>query len=121
MGLLDNGATSGEEGDITAIPCDYCFYNLFNAASGITSVNIPKSIVRLDYGICNSCENLISVTIPESVKSISWYVFNDCKNLNEINYNGTMEQWSLIWKAEEWHKNVPATVVHCIDGDVPLD
>jgi hypothetical protein len=29
MGLLDNGATSGEEGDITALPCDYCFYKLF--------------------------------------------------------------------------------------------
>jgi len=25
MGLLDNGAASGEEVDITDIPCDFCF------------------------------------------------------------------------------------------------
>jgi hypothetical protein len=29
MGLLDNGAMPGEQGNITDITCDYCFYDLF--------------------------------------------------------------------------------------------
>ena len=29
----------GEQGDITDIPCDYCFYDLFRNSTGITSVS----------------------------------------------------------------------------------
>ena len=39
MGLLDNGAAPGKEGDITTIPCDYCFYDLFENSTGITSIS----------------------------------------------------------------------------------
>ena len=39
MGLLDSGAKSGEQGDITDIPCSSCFYNLFENSIGITSVS----------------------------------------------------------------------------------
>ena len=39
MALLDNGAKSGEEGDITDIPCNECFYFLFKDSKGITSVS----------------------------------------------------------------------------------
>jgi hypothetical protein len=39
MGLLDNGAKPGESGDITNIPCDYCFIHLFENSTGIKSVS----------------------------------------------------------------------------------
>jgi hypothetical protein len=39
MALLDNGAAPGEQGDITDIPCEYCFYSLFDGSTGITSIS----------------------------------------------------------------------------------
>ena len=39
MGLLDNSATSGEEGDITDIPCDFCFFSLLEVSAGIKSIS----------------------------------------------------------------------------------
>ena len=51
MALLDNGAKSGEEGDITDITCNYCFYDLFRDSTGITSVSedfLPATNLKQD-------------------------------------------------------------------------
>ena len=53
IGLLDNGATSGEEGDIIAIPCDYCFYKLFCWSDGI--VDSSKNLLSNANILTNSC------------------------------------------------------------------
>ena len=68
MGLLDNGAKTGEEGDIIDIPCSYCFFDLFRNSTGITSVSgdfLPaESLTNRCYSyMFSGCKSLI--TAPE--------------------------------------------------------
>jgi hypothetical protein len=43
-----------------------------------------------------------------------------CVSLNSIIFKGTKTQWEAIEKGANWNFGVPATVVHCSDGDVAL-
>lgn len=71
---------------------------------------------------------ILSVTLPSTIKSITG-LFISCSNLETINFEGTKEQWNAIEKPDygitgvgtvKWNYSVPATVVHCSDGDVTL-
>ena len=79
MGLLDNGAASGKEGDITDIPCSYCFYELFKNSTGITSVSgvfLPaKTLAYVCYnGMFYGCTSL--TTAPElPAKTLASYCY----------------------------------------------
>ena len=57
------------------------------------------------------------IEIPSSVTFIDRDAFVFCTSLNTINFIGTIEQWNLIEKVEDWNYEVPATMVHCTDGD----
>ena len=82
MALLDNGATSGEQGDITDIPCNYCFYDLFRGSTGITSVS----------------ENFLPAT--SLVSGCYGQIFDGCSSLNliKIGYIGDYDsQYFYLW------------------------
>lgn len=64
--------------------------------------------------------NMRRVIIPTSVISICDSVFQYCESLETIEYEGTVEQWNAIQKAENWKYNAPATQVVCIDGNVEI-
>jgi len=40
--------------------------------------------------------------------------------LETITYNGTIEEWNAIAKKSQWNQDIPATVVHCSDGDANI-
>lgn len=105
-----------------------------NQASGplnnntmIKTIILPDSVslfsVRTFYG----CSNLISISIPAGLTT--WdritfgnysYTFAYCTSLTDITYRGTIAQWKAIDKGKYWNSNVPATVVHCTDGDTAI-
>ena len=66
------------------------------------------------------CSSLTSIVIPDSVTSIEWWAFCGCKSLTDITFQGTIAQWNKIKLRENWKDKVPATVVHCTDGDVEI-
>ena len=66
------------------------------------------------------CSSLTSIVLPDSVTSIEWWAFCDCKSLTDITFQGTIAQWNKIKLRENWKAKVPATVVHCTDGDVEI-
>ena len=88
--------------------------------SGLTSVTIPNSVTSIETSAFNGCSGLTSVIIPNSVTSIGNYAFKDCSGLTSISYTGTITQYNAISKGQNWHNNVPTTVVHCTDGDAPI-
>ena len=115
----------------------------FSYCSGLTSVTIPNSITRImdwTFGHCTSltsvtipnsvtsiegiaffyCNSLPSIEIPNSVTNIGDWAFFECSSLTSISYTGTIAQWNAISKGYKWNSVVPATVVHCTDGDVPI-
>ena len=87
---------------------------------GCKNTIIPNSIISIGNGAFAQCYTLASITIPNSVTSIREGAFNSCTMLEDINYTGTREQWHGVFKRYGWINNAPATVVHCIDGDVLL-
>lgn len=92
----------------------------FDDCRSLSSVTIPDSVTGLGESIFENCVSLSSVTIGSGVARIDDYVFYLCTNLRDIRYNGTMVQWGNIPKGTDWRYEVPATVVHCSDGDVPI-
>ena len=89
MGLLDNGAKSGEEGDITDIPYGYCFYGLFRNSTGITSVSedfLPATNLKQNCydGMFYNCSSLTTVPkLPSMSLRASCYknMFKECTSL----------------------------------------
>lgn len=93
----------------------------FNYCMSLTSVTIPNSVTSIGNYAFADCSGLTSVIIPNSVTRIGKSGFAYCKSLTSITYTGTIAQYkSSITKGYQWHQNVPATVVHCTDGDAPI-
>ena len=118
-------------------------YKAFNVCSNLTYVLLPNSLTTIDVNAFTNCraltgiilpDNLITIgrygfqlclglteiTLPSSIRVIDNYAFSSCSHLATINYNGTKKQWGSVGKGDYWHSSVPATVVHCTDGDAPL-
>ena len=117
-------------------------YAAFGNCHSFTSIDIPNSVTSIGDAAFQKCTSLTSVTIPNSVKSIGistfsytgltsviignglTYIgqraFEHSNSLTTISYTGTMSQWNSINKCIDWNWDVPATVVHCTDGDAPI-
>lgn len=65
------------------------------------------------------CKQITSVTIPSGIAKFNTYVFVQRIALENLYYRGTMEQWTVL-KLNFKYCGIPATVVHCSDGDVSL-
>ena len=86
----------------------------------MASIKIPNNVAIIKKRILYDCTSLKSVTIGNSVTSIGELAFYDCTSLTSITYSGTIAQYNAITKGDRWHNGVPATVVHCTDGDAPI-
>ena len=92
----------------------------FSSCSSLTSMVIPDSVTSIGEKAFEFCSSLISIVIPDSVTSIEWWAFCGCKSLTDITFQGTIAQWKKITLRDSWKHNIPATVVHCTDGDVEI-
>ena len=93
----------------------------------IKTIILPDSVSKFSMATFMDCSNLISISIPAGLTNwvktqIGGYsqTFSGCRSLTDIIYRGTIEQWKAIDKGGFWKTGVPATVVHCIDGDTPI-
>ena len=91
MGLLDNGAAPGKEGDITTILCDYCFIGLFENSTGIKSVSedfLPATILKSNcyngmFSGCSSLETAPNLPATTLADSCYYYMFCNCFSLTK--------------------------------------
>lgn len=82
--------------------------------------DVTYRVTSIGEGAFYQCESLKSIIIPDSVTSIGDGAFWDCSSLTSITFQGTIAQWKEIALDENWKDKVPATVVHCTDGDVEI-
>ena len=101
--------------NITNIPNYICCKQ-----TNLSQVHIPEGVVSVGNLAFKECTNLTSITLPASIQKIGAGAFEKCTRIQTITYKGTMEQWGLITLDIRWKTSVPATVVHCTDGDITL-
>ena len=89
----------------------------FGANENLQYINLPKYLTDIPNNCFNGCSSITSITIPSTVKSIGYWGFGNCTSLNYIAFDGTYSQWKKVTKYDYWHKDVPASVIHCSDGD----
>lgn len=95
---------------------------LFMNCTSLTSMTIPNGI-KMEfayYSMFEGCTSLESVTLPSDLSRVSGEIFKNCVALTEINYKGTVAQWNVLIKEDNWNSGCAATLVHCSDGDVSL-
>ena len=95
-------------------------YNAFNGCNSLTSVTIGNGVTSIRDVTFVNCGSLASVIIGNSVTSIGKFAFGFCGSLRNISYEDTITRWNVITKVDNWNNGVPATVVHCTDGDAPI-
>lgn len=85
----------------------------------VTSCKINGSTKIICNGAFAYRWKIQELTIPASVTFIGSEAFrsNGIKNLY---YSGNKEQWLAIEKIPNWNEYLPASVVHCSDGDLSL-
>ena len=67
------------------------------------------------------CMELPSVTLPSFLTRIGTQAFKECESLASITFTGTLAEWAAVEKEDRWAEFVPAEVVHCMDGDAPIE
>ena len=88
----------------------------FAMNNSIQSISIPNSVDTIEYSAFYKCQALTSITLPQSIKLIGEYAFYDCTSLNEIFYAGTIDEWKMVDKSENWIGNTLTTTIQCTDG-----
>ena len=89
-----------------------------SGCSALTSITIPDGVTSLGKGAIKNCSSLLSIEIPASVTSIGAEAFMYCTALNTITFKGTVEQWNVVTKGNNWYFQIPAQYVQCSNGKV---
>lgn len=92
----------------------------FAYCTGLTEMILPFGIKEIPKLAFTRCAELRKITVPASVEEIGSSAFSSCVALADLNFLGTVAEWAKIRKARDWCYRVPATVVHCADGDAPI-
>ena len=129
--VIPDGTTSissyafAHQADITSIKIPGSVtkigWHAFDGCTCLTSVKIPKGVTSMGNSAFSGCVGLTSVIIPDSVTSIGEEAFSDCGNLTSIKYAGTIEQWRIIEKGEDWAYGVKCRRVFCRNGLVRIE
>ena len=93
--------------------CDYAFYE----NPYIKSVVLSDNIDIIGEDSFSRCSSLESISLGSGLYLIFDYAFEGSP-LTNIVFNGTKEDWEEIDLREGWNENIPATEVHCVDGDI---
>ncbi len=92
-----------------------------NYHSNLTEVVISEGVSTIMMLSFMFCTDLERVVIPSTVTYIGSGAFTYCLNLETIEYNGTMEQWYSLDKADNWNEGSPVKEIVCSNGTVVLN
>ena len=93
----------------------------FSGCTKLEEVNLPDNLETIGDETFRGCSSLKEISFPSSLKSLGKYAFMSCSSLEDITFEGTKKKWESITKGALIWDHVPANVVHCSNGDVPLD
>lgn len=90
--------------------------------TNLTKIDIPARCETIGSTAFGGCSDLSIVNISSGLREIERYAFYGCTNLQTINYEGSLEQWYDIQKANHWLASNPIRAkqitIRCLDGIV---
>ena len=66
-------------------------------------------------------DNLKALGLPAGISSIGGDAFYKNSGLTDVYFDGTIEEWEAVEKADRWNRELSFNVVHCLDGDAPVE
>ena len=97
---------------------EYVISELKNLNSLVFQADSVLTTIR-SYAI-SDCPELYDLTLPVSLMTIENKAFHNLNNLDDISFNGTVEQFEAIDKAEGWLDVENIYSIHCLDGEYTL-
>ena len=83
----------------------------------IEEITVPEGVKNIqDYALYNY-KNIKKIYLPSTIESIGIFAITGT-SINEVVYNGTIEMWNKVEKAEDWIIGEVNCVVYCTDGKV---
>ena len=95
-------------------------YNAFRGCSGLTSIEIPNSVISIDGYAFADCSGLTSIEIPNSVTSIGNYAFYGCSLKSLTIGAGVLSIGSDQCKPVKtiWLTNTPPSEYENLQGNI---
>ena len=75
-----------------------------------------EGVARLEDGAFRDCDNVEIINLPSTIEYLGANLIGHY--IEEIHYDGTIEEWEKIEKAEKWDEKAPNCVVVCTNGTV---
>lgn len=89
-----------------------------NIPSYTTYNSINYNMTKIGDNLFAGNSVLTKIVIPFTIESIGVGAFANCLLLEEIEYSGTMEDWTNITKGSGWNSQTGDYVVICSDGTI---
>jgi hypothetical protein len=94
--------------------------DVFGNCWALKSIDIPDGVTTIGYAAFQ--ESWIeSINIPSSVTHIGTQAFYLCGSLKCINYDGAIEEWNAVAKANDWDGQSSNYTIYCTDGEIAKD
>lgn len=91
----------------------------FSNCSQLTRIEIPNGVTSIGPNAFAYCCHLTRIEIPEGVTLIGDSAFISCVLLTDIQYKGTVEEWTSIEKnAWDFYTNTVGYTITCRDGKI---
>lgn len=108
----------GEDGGYNIVT-EIGSYAFSYSGSEPLTLKVGEGVKRIDnHAFCS--ERIVSLSLPSTLTNLNAESLAGCSSLANLSFRGTKQQWNSLPKGSDWNYAVPATVVHCTNGDVTL-
>ena len=84
----------------------------------VTEITVPQGTTVIAGYAMSGLTEITTVNLPNSIQKIDWGAFQGCSALVTINYDGTMAKWYSVSKNWYWDYGTGSYTVYCTDGQI---
>ena len=92
----------------------------FADIDGLKSVHLQKYILTVGDRAFAGSRDLESVTLTKGLRYIGSSVFDGCDSLEVVIFQGSVEEFNSIEKADDWSDGHSGYTIRCFDGEIQI-